>query len=394
MAENLRILTFSSLFPNAVQPGHGVFVENRLRHLVDSGQVAARVVAPVPWFPFRHACFGRYADMARVSMTENRFGLEVCHPRFLVIPKIGMNMTPRLMYRAVLAEIESGRIRRDDFDLIDAHYFYPDGVAAALLAEKLDKPLVITARGTDINLIADLPSPRRQILAAASRAQAVIAVSAALKARMEQIGIDPARITVLRNGVALSTFTMTPRKDARLALGLEDGPLLLAVGNILASKGQDVAIRALTLLPDARLLIIGSGADQAAFEQLAINQGVGDRVRFVGRVAQDALSTWYSAADISLLPSMREGWPNVLLESLACGTPVVATDVGGVAEIIAAPEAGLLVPDRTPEALAAAVKELMAQRIDPAVCRRYAEGFSWDATTKGQIDLFAGIIGS
>ena len=149
----MRILTFTSLYPNAVQPHSGVFVENRLRHLVSEGSVEARVIAPVPWFPWRGNAFGRYAIMARVPAEERRFGITVLHPRYPLIPKIGMTTAPFLMYaaiRSVAAELmESGY----DFDLIDAHYFFPDGVAAAMLGIWLDRPVVITARGTDINLI-------------------------------------------------------------------------------------------------------------------------------------------------------------------------------------------------------------------------------------------------
>lgn len=149
----LRILTFTTLFPNAAQPVNGVFVENRLRHLVAGGGISARVVAPVPWFPFRAARFGAYGAFARVPAYERRHGLSVHHPRFPIIPKIGASLTPALMYAFVKPFI-SDLIRRDgDFDLIDAHYFYPDGVVAALLGRAFGKPVTITARGTDLNLL-------------------------------------------------------------------------------------------------------------------------------------------------------------------------------------------------------------------------------------------------
>ena len=140
-------------------PHHGIFVENRLRNLVASGEVAALVVAPVPWFPFEHKAFGRYASFARVPREEQRHGLTVLHPRYPLMPKVGMSSAPVLMYAALrhsFAEILKARFR---FDLIDAHYFYPDGVAAVLLGRSLGKPVVITARGTDVNLIPRVPGP-------------------------------------------------------------------------------------------------------------------------------------------------------------------------------------------------------------------------------------------
>ena len=135
----MKILTFSSLYPNRAQPHHGVFVENRLRHLVAEGSVEARVIAPVPWFPFTAERFGAYAGFVKAPREDTRFGLEILYPRYPVIPKIGMSATPFLMYRMVRAVVE--RVRRDgfDFDLIDAHYFYPDGVAAVMLARHFQK---------------------------------------------------------------------------------------------------------------------------------------------------------------------------------------------------------------------------------------------------------------
>ena len=143
----MKILTFSTLFPNSEKPGHGIFVETRLRHLVGSGQVQSRVVAPIPWFPSTNPRFGNYARFAKAPRHEVRHGIEVAHPRYPVLPKVGMSVAPFLLAQAVKPAI--GRLIDEgyDFDLIDAHYFYPDGVAAAMLARHFNKPLVITARG-------------------------------------------------------------------------------------------------------------------------------------------------------------------------------------------------------------------------------------------------------
>jgi teichuronic acid biosynthesis glycosyltransferase TuaC len=160
-------------------PHHGIFVENRLRHLVASGEVASLVVAPVPWFPIKHNALGRYASFARVPREERRHGLTVLHPRYPLLPKVGMSSAPFLMYAAlrnVIAEILKARFR---FDLIDAHYFYPDGVAAVMLGRGLGKPVVVTARGTDVNLLPEYRVPRRLVRWAAARAAGVASVSLA-----------------------------------------------------------------------------------------------------------------------------------------------------------------------------------------------------------------------
>ena len=127
----INILTFSTLFPNLAQPVHGIFVENRLRHLVASGNVTARVVAPVPWFPFQGERFGSYAAYAKVPAVEERHGLTIHHPRYPVIPKFGASLAPALMYMFMKPFIAELIRQGNDFDLIDSHYFYPDGVAAA-----------------------------------------------------------------------------------------------------------------------------------------------------------------------------------------------------------------------------------------------------------------------
>ena len=171
----MKVLTFSSLYPNAARPEHGIFVETRLRQLVMSGQVETTVVAPVPWFPFTHPAFGAYAAHARAPRSETRNGVDALHPRFPVLPKIGMTLAPFLLYRAVRPVVERVQHERG-FDLIDAHYFYPDGVAAAMLGRRLGVPVVITARGTDVNLIAQHRFPRRMIRWAARQAAAVVAV--------------------------------------------------------------------------------------------------------------------------------------------------------------------------------------------------------------------------
>jgi glycosyltransferase involved in cell wall biosynthesis len=386
----VRILTFTTLFPNTADPVHGVFVENRLRHLVASGRVEARVLAPVPWFPFRSKMFGRYGRFARAPRSEQRHGLTVDHPRYLVIPKVGMNLAPRLLYRAARPVL--ARLLSEGIELIDAHYFYPDGVAAAMLARDFDLPLTITARGTDLNLIARFGGPRRKIEWAASTADHMITVSQALKGVLVEMGIDGEGVSVLRNGVDLEAFQPPEDREAvRRALGLRHRALV-CVGNLVPLKGYDLVIRACAELPDTDLLIAGDGPERSNLEGLANDLGIGERLRLLGRVDHAALGRFYGAADALVLASSREGWPNVLLEAMACGTPVVANRVGGTAEAVTEPAAGVLVEERSPAALAAGIRRLLDNPPDRADTRRYAERFSWQATTEGQLDIFSRVL--
>jgi teichuronic acid biosynthesis glycosyltransferase TuaC len=387
----MKLLTFSTLYPNAEKPGHGIFVETRLRHLVATGEVETRVVAPVPWFPFQHARFGQYATFARIPPNETRSGIQIVHPRYPAIPKIGMSIAPFLLAQAVKPAI--GRIIDEgyDFDLIDAHYFYPDGVAAALLGKYFNKPVVITARGTDISLIPQFHFPRRWILWAAEHAHGLITVCNALKDELIGLGISANRITALRNGVELQLFHPVDRSTVRAALGMA-GFTLLSVGNLVPLKGHDLTISALPLLPDVRLFIAGNGPERRNLESLAQSLNVADRVTFLGSLPQSSLKNYYGAADALVLASSREGWANVLLESMACGTPVIASNVWGTPEVVAAPAAGMLMSNRSPDGIAAAVQSMQRHYPDRATTRHYAEKFSWDETSVGQLRMFREIM--
>jgi glycosyltransferase involved in cell wall biosynthesis len=386
----LSILTASTLFPNPVQRAHGVFVETRLRHLLASGEVNAHVLAPVPWLP-PTVRYSSYGPLQSVPSCEVRNGLTIEHPRYLVVPKFGMTLTPHMLYRAMRKRLLALLKQGHRFDLIDAHYFYPDGVAAVRLAREFDLPVTVTARGTDLNLIPQYAKPRRMILDAAARADGMITVCQALKDTLVELGVPGERVTVLRNGVDLELFRPIDRQAARQALGLSRRTLA-SVGLLIDRKGHHHIIRALKDLPDTDLLVAGGGPDARALARLAQEEGVADRVRFLGSVDQDRLRQIYNAVDALVLASSREGWANVLLESMACGTPVVASAVWGTPEVVARPEAGVLMPSLDPQGVAEGVRRLFAAYPDRAATRRYAEGFDWDATTEGQLKLFRAIL--
>lgn len=385
----MKVLLFSSLYPSSVRPIHGIFVETRLRELMKTGQVQAKVVAPVPWFPSSAERFGEYARFAATPREENRNGLEVHHPRYLLLPKVGMNFAPHAMALGALATLK--RLQREgfDFDLIDAHYYYPDGVAAGLLAKWLGKPFFVTARGTDLNLIPEYPFPRKLILQTAAQASGSIGVCKALMDSLEQLGADPTKLHTLRNGVDLERFTPEPREVARERLGLKtQGQYLLSVGHLVERKGHHIAIEALAQLPAVTLLVAGAGPEEGALKALANRLGVADRVHWAGIVPQTELKWWYSAADVLTLCSSREGWANVLLEAMACGTPVIATNIWGTPEVVSAPEAGRLMERRDSAALVDAWLKLMASLPGRNDTHRFASTFGWQPTVDGLLDVF------
>ncbi|MFZ5835339.1 MAG: glycosyltransferase family 4 protein [Pseudomonadota bacterium] len=386
----MRILTFTSLYPSTAQPSHGIFVENRLRELLRTGEVEARVIAPVVWAPWGTHLLSSHA-VRNPERQALRHGISVSYPRYLQIPRVGMTLAPSTMFLSVYRAVRKLIAQGYDFDLIDAHYFYPDGVAAAAIGRLLKKPVVITARGTDINLIPANAMARRQILWAAQQASGLITVCQALKDTLVEMGVEDQKICVLRNGVDLNRFQPVDRPEARDMFGAS-GKTLLSVGHLIERKGHDLVIRAMLDLPDFNLLIAGDGPERGALHALAQQLGVSKQVRFLGAVRPENMTHLYNAGDGLVLASSREGWANVLLEAMACGTPVVASNVWGTPEVVTSIAAGVLMQERTPEGVAQAVRALFGKLPSRQATRLYAEGFSWDETSAGQLALFNSIL--
>lgn len=388
MRNMLGVLVITTLFPNRVQQRHGIFVETRLLHLIESGDIQATVIAPVPWFPFKLKAFPEYSKYVDVPREETRKGVVIHHPRYLVIPRVGMLLTPFFLALSVCLKVRKLRKQGLAYDLVDAHYYYPDGVAVAIVAKFLAKPFVVTARGTDINLIPEYSIPRRMILWAEKRASASFTVSKAMKMRMVKLGVDPGRIHVMRNGVNFQFFRPLEREVCRKKYGLVR-PTLVSVGNLIELKGHHIVIDALRFLPELDLVIVGDGPEEVALREQVAATNLTDRVTFLGTVSQDQLVEIYNAADILVLASSREGLANVLLESMACGTPVVATRVGGSPEVVCDHAAGILVEDRSAHGIAESIKCLQENLPSRDETRLYAQKFSWGETVESIKHVFA-----
>ncbi len=371
----LRVLTLSTLFPHALRPTFGIFVERQARGLAAHGDVELKVAAPVglPAWPFR--LHPHYAPLARLPRRETWRELDVLRPRFRawpgpLAPRSAGNLASALA--PVLADL-----RRDfPFDVIDAQFFWPDGPAAVRLGRELGVPVSIKARGSDIHLWSERPGIREQIIEAGRAADGLLAVSGPMRDSMVALGMPAKRIMVHHTGVDQQAFRPVDRAEAKAALGLE-GPLLVCAGGMTGRKGQDVAVEALADLPGATLWLVGDGPDRRRIETLVQRLALGDRVRFLGTRPHDELPGLLAAADVMVLPSESEGLANVWVEALACGTPVVTTDVGGAREVIDRPEAGRIT-ERTAGAVAAAVRELLAAPPPTERVRAAADRFTWE----------------
>jgi len=363
----LRVLSITTLFPRPDKPGFGGFVARQFAALVERGDADLTVISPI----------ARPLIASKPSIDTSR-GYPVHYLPFATVPKLGARWNPALIARAALPLV--CRLHAEQpFDLIDAQFFYPDGPAAARIAKEIGLPLSIKARGSDIHYWGTQDYALRQMLRAAEQASELLAVSEALKADMVGLGMAAERIAVHYTGLDHTKFW--PRPSAREVLEPPvpfSAPLLVSIGNLIPLKGHALAIEALSGIPAAHLLIAGDGPEQAALSQLAARLGLADRVHLLGSMSNDMVPLLLAAADAFVLPSEREGLANVWIEALACGTPLVITNVGGAREVVGDPSAGRLV-ERSPRAIANAVCDLLADPPARADVARHAARFSWEA---------------
>lgn len=368
----LRVLILTSRFPDRVRPNLGNFIERQTLELCARPGIEAEVIAPIGRapFPFSLAASGALDGLPGEEIWKS---LRVHRPRFARLPYAD-RLGPAALARRLAPLAEAIR-RRFAFDLVSAEFSWPDGPAAAALGRALGVPVVIKARGMEFEGRARHASTRRQLVAAGRAAQGVLAVSESVKRAMIEAGLPGDRIAVHRPAVDTDLFRPGDRAAAKCGLGVS-GPLLLGVGNLIPQKGHRLAVEALALLEDATLILAGGGPERSALLARAWALGVADRLRMPGSVPHELLPAMFAAADVTIHPSLVEGFGNVRLESLACGTPIVTTAVGDGPLIVDRPEAGRIVePD--PAAIAAAVRALLADPPPPEAVRAAALGYGW-----------------
>lgn len=372
----LNVLMLSTLFPDISRPNFGVFVERQARELASRPDADVTVLAPVGLPPWPLSLAARYAPLRALPRKERWRELTVYRPTFPIIPKFGGPTNVGTMTRAILPLVRRLHAEKP-FDVIDASFFFPDGPVAQRLSKALGIPYSVKARGADIHYWGAQRSTRKMVLQAAEGASGLLAVSEAMRRSMGRMGIDTDKIRVHYTGVDLDTFEAGDREAAKAALDFS-GPVLLCVGALIPRKGQDLLVRALPQLPDVTLLLAGQGAFRRTLENLAQELGVERRVGFLGSVPHHKLPRIYTAADVMALPSESEGLANAWVESLACGTPIVITDVGGARELLDRPEAGRIV-EREPDAIAQAVRAILDNPPARSTVREAALRFTWAA---------------
>ncbi|KPF64902.1 glycosyltransferase [Porphyrobacter sp. AAP60] len=376
-----HVVALSTLYPNAVNPRFGTFVARSLEGLARRGDWRVTLINPIGLPPL---ALGRYRPLAELAPLAEEGGVTVHRPNFTLIPRIGARRNATAIARAVLPLVR--RIHAETpIDILDAQFFFPDGPAAAEIAGATGLPLSIKARGSDISFWGEQGFARNQMLSAAHTATGLLAVSHDLAAQMAAMGMDADKITVHYTGLDRDRFRPFDHPQLRSQLSRELGfvlpdnaPVLACVGALIERKGQGIAIAALSAIPDARLVLIGKGEDAARLRALAISEGVADRVHFAGSVDHDLMPLLLSAADVMVLPTVAEGLANAWVEALACGTPVVTSNVGGARELITCDTAGRLV-ERSTEAVVAGIKAVLANPAPRTEVAALTEAFSWEA---------------
>ena len=391
-----HVLSLATLYPNPVSPRFGTFVARSMEALAKRGDWRVTLVNPIGLPPL---ALGRYRPLADLPQESVEGGITVHRPRFTLIPRIGARRNAAAIARAVLPLAR--RIHDETpIDLIDAQFFFPDGPAAAIIAEALGLPLSIKARGSDISFWGEQDFARTQMLDAAARTTGLLAVSRDLAGQMAAMGMDAGKITVHYTGLDRDRFRPLEHTQLRRQLSEELGfampdsaPLLACVGALIERKGQGLAIAALKDIPGARLVLVGKGEDEARLRALAASEGVAERVHFAGSLDHDMMPLILSAADVMVLPTVSEGLANAWVEALACGTPVVTTDVGGARELITCDTTGRLLAERTPGAVAEAVNAILNAPPAREAVAALTEAFSWEANAAALAAHYQRLVG-
>lgn len=352
----MRVLVVTNLFPNNREPRKGVFNQQQIQALNEFCEV--KVIAPVPWAPkFTNAHFSKVIDKEFIS------GLEVMHPRYLVTPRCGRAFYGRWYYCGIRKLIK--RLRSVyPFDIIFATWGYPDIYGAAMVAKEIGIPIVGRVHGSDVNILGKGWIRRRLMKKGFDACRSILTNSNALSKKVIGMGVDSNKVICLQNGVDKDVFHKTDKDIARQNLGLDQGKRhILFIGNLVKVKGIKYLIAAMTHLDDqAHLHILGDGQDKEKLLAQVKGLKCKKMIHFHGSVEHSKLIDWYNAADVLCLPSLAEGCPNVVLESLACGTPVVASNVGGLPELINDKSKGMLVSPANSHALADSLKIMIHEK--------------------------------
>lgn len=378
-----ELVVFSSLFPSAVRPGAGLFIRERMFRVAQHRLLV--VVSPQPWFPGQSLIRRlRPGYRPQAPSMEIQAGIRVYHPRFLSVPGLLRQLDGWSM--ALGSFLLLKRLKAEGARLIDAHFTYPDGEAATRLGRWLGLPVTITLRGTEVPHSKN-PALRPRLARTLKAAAHVFSVSDSLRRLAVELGALAEKTEVVGNGVDTERFHPVGRTAARNRYGLpENAKVMVSVGALVERKGMHRVIDCLPQLikhhPNLHYLIVGGGSpegdNRAELTAQVARLGLAGHVHFLGALPPDELKWPLSASDVFVLATRNEGWANVFLEAMACGLPVVTTDVGGNAEVVCRDELGSIVPYGDTAALQQALDAALNKDWDRTAILDYARANQWD----------------
>jgi teichuronic acid biosynthesis glycosyltransferase TuaC len=378
-----KVLVLSRNYPNSVLPLLGLWAEGIVRSCAKFCEM--KVVSPVPYCPPLPGLPEAYARFRRIEPRRQDGFAEVFHPRFLVPPGHRFHSLESFMYYWSVVGL-ADRIRREfPFDLIHAHFVFPDGYVAAKLGQRYRVPVIITEQAAWHPWMENYPLVRRKALWAFEHCAFLVAISQAHRKTIAQYTGESSKLRLIPDSVDGSVFTL-PENGFRPA-----NNQVLFVGVIRHVKGVDILVRAMRLLADRgrdlKLVLVGESfyegyrRDYEQVRQLVREMGLESHMAFAGMQPIGELVRTIQQSALLVLPSRRESLGMVLAEALACGTPVVATRCGGPEDIVN-DRVGVLVPPEDPAALAEGIAQVLDRRAsyDPARLRAYAlENFGMEA---------------
>jgi len=375
----MRIAVLTSLYPGPPLPYEGVFAARRWAAMARRGH-EVRVTQPEPRAP-GPLSRGHWRDIRRMPPSEVRDGIPIERPRYLHVPGLARRNARRFA-RVGLRTLLSGWDGEKP-DVVVCDYAWPAAAVAPLLAER-GIPCVISGRGSDISLVAGKAGLGDELAAYLRAAGHWCAVSEELVRTMDRLaGVEggEGRGVLVPNGVDLDVFEIADRGAARRRLGLiEQRPLVLVVGHLIERKDPLLALEVFArgAPENATCAFLGRGPLRDALVARITAAGLDERAQVFGEVGSRVLVSWYAACDVLLLTSRREGRPNVVLEALACGRPVLATDAGGTGELLRLFAERSLARTRDPDELARMLAGLLADPPAPEALRESVASLSWE----------------